>query len=324
MLERVDLLGRSFDSPLEVTITLPRKICAAAKQDPEYMRLLKGLALGPSQSATFKTRDIASFMGWPLHDVESYLLDWEAAGYFHLKSSRRAMLIELPPRTGDMTHRLARMLAQSAAIAQRRIDDVVGYATTETCRHGYISAHFGSPPRTRCEVCDNCTGIRPDLPRTTGTVHIPLDDADIEPMILDCLISLPKPVGRGGLSRILVGSLRAPVTPDKARHHGSLKGLGEAAVMAYIDDLLEDGRLRQYERQGYPVLAPTLRGRTQAEVWLAEHPDVAGFGPRPEDADQAHSEDLPAEGSKYTALKKAMAPPICRRAGPASLHDLEQ
>ena len=57
------------------------------------------------------------------------------------------------------------MLTQSAAVAQRRIDDVVGYATTENCRHGYISAHFGSPPRTRCDVCDNCTGIRPDLPQ---------------------------------------------------------------------------------------------------------------------------------------------------------------
>ena len=101
------------------------------------------------------------------------------------------------------------------------------------------------------------------------------DDADIEPMIIDCLISLPRPVGRGGLARILVGSLRAPVTPDKARHHGRLKALGETAIIGCIDDLIEDNRLRQYERQGYPVLAATMRGRAEAEVWLA---GASGFG----------------------------------------------
>ena len=116
------------------------------------------------------------------------------------------MLIDLPPRPVDMRQRLERLLFQSSAVAQRRIDEMIGYATAETCRHGYISAHFGSPPRNHCEVCDNCTGIRPVLPTgNEAPLHVP-DDADIEPMIIDCLISLPKPVGRGGLARILAGS----------------------------------------------------------------------------------------------------------------------
>ena len=38
--------------------------------------------------------------------------------------------------------------------------------------------------------------------------------------------------------------------------------------------MMEDGRLRQYDRNGYPVLAPTLRGRAEAEAWLAEHPEL--------------------------------------------------
>ncbi|MCS6826872.1 MAG: HRDC domain-containing protein, partial [Caldilinea sp.] len=64
-------------------------------------------------------------------------------------------------------------------------------------------------------------------------------------------------------------------------------------------------RLRQYSRQDYLVLAPTLRGRIEAEAWLAEHPDLASYGelssavekPEPtseEDADQ------------YTTLQKAL------------------
>jgi superfamily II DNA helicase RecQ len=124
-------------------------------------------------------------------------------------------------------------------------------------------------------------------------------------MIIDCLVSLPKPVGRSGLARILAGNLRAPVMPDKARHFGRLKALGEEAIVGYIDDLLEDGRLRQYERQGYLVLAPTMRGRAEGELWLAEHPDLAALAPPPEGAG-AEASDEPAEGDKYTALQKAL------------------
>ncbi len=305
MLERVDLLACGFDIPLEISIALERKLGGAAKQDEDFQYLLKGLALRPGQEASFKTKDIAEFMRWPLHETEPNLLDWDAAGYVKLKSNRRMMLVELSPRVPDMRQRLERLLDQTAAIAQRRIDDVIGYATAESCRHGYISAHFGSPPRTHCVVCDNCTGIRPDVPKATTPTQALPDDADIEPMVIDCLISLPKPVGRSGLARILAGSLRAPVTPDKARHHSRLKAMGEATIMNYIDDLLEDNRLRQYERQGYPVLAPTMRGRVEAEAWLEGHPDLAILGAAPV-AIEDESEDLPAEGDKYTALQKAI------------------
>jgi ATP-dependent DNA helicase RecQ len=304
MLERCDLLSRSFDIAQEVTLNLPRRLPPAAKSDPEFARLLSGLALPPGESAAFKTQDLASFMGWHPTEVESALQDWQHAGYFSVRASRRAMAIELPPRPANLRERLERMLAQAASVAQRRIDDMIGYATTEGCRHGYISAHFGSPPRTHCVVCDNCTGIRPDIPTFAHELMAIPDDADIEPMIIDCLISLPRPVGRGGLARILTGSLRAPVSPDKARHHGRLKALGEATILSYIDDLLEGNRLRQYERQGYPVLAPTLRGRAEAESWLREHPDLAEVGIAA--IQESEDEELPAKEEKYTALQKAI------------------
>ena len=323
MLERCDLLTRGFDVPQELLITVAKRLPAAAKNDPLFTRLLRGLALPADQEASFRTEDVATYMDWSLEETEAQLLDWATRGYLTLNSSRRAMLIELAPRPAEMRARLERMLSQSAAVAQRRIDDMVGYATTEGCRHGYISAHFGSPPRTRCTVCDNCTGVRPDLPHSPQQAHAVLDDADVEPMIMDCLVSLPRPVGRSGLARILVGNLRAPVTPDKARHHGRLKVLGEAAIIGYIDDLIEDGRLRQYERQGYPVLAPTLRGRAEAEAWLAEHPELAALGEAATDnaTDNATenatgnvtenattaaqtTDDAPSE--KYTGLQKAL------------------
>ena len=308
MLERCDLLTRGFDVPQEVIISLPKRLPPAAKLDEEFMRLQSGLALRPGKDAAFKTSDIVHFMGWDLNSAESLLLDWESSGFLQLTSNRRAMSIELLPQPEDMVERMERMLTQSAVVAQRRIDDVVGYATTEDCRHGYISAHFGSPPRSRCTVCDSCTGIRPDLPQGTEILGTLPDDADIEPMIIDTLMSLPRPVGRGGLARILTGSLRAPVTPDKARHHGRLKALGESAITGVIDDLISDNRLRQYERQGYPVLAPTMRGRAEAEAWLAEHPELAQLGEAPlvEEGSAAEGGEEVAAADKYTSLQKAI------------------
>lgn len=306
ILERAEIIDRSFDFPQDLTITLAAKLKNSAANDEDFKYLRQGLALRPGQSAAFKTVDISNFMGWPLETVESELLDWQDKGYLKVKGSRRSMLIELPPPPANMDQRLQHLLDQSAAMGQRRIDDVIGYATAESCRHGYISAHFGSPPRNRCEVCDNCTGIRPELPERSPLAHLAPDDADIEPMIMDCLISLPKPVGRSGLARILAGSLRAPVTADKARHFGVLKALGEATITNYIDDLLEESRLRQYERQGYSVLAPTARGRAEAELWLVEHPELAAYGEAQPTAENAEAEELPSEGDKYTALQKAL------------------
>jgi superfamily II DNA helicase RecQ len=151
--------------------------------------------------------------------------------------------------------------------------------------------------------------VRPDIYVPERVNHLMPDDADIEPMILDCLASLPRPVGRSGLARILAGALRAPLGPDKARHFGALKGLGEEAISQYVDDLLESERLRSYERQGFPVLALTLRGRAEAEAWLVEHPDLNTYqDPLPGQEPPAETNSAPEtpEGDKYTELQKAL------------------
>ena len=317
MLERAGLLSRSFDVPNEIEIGLPSRANAGKlKGDPstssghrqrELERFLRKVALRPGKAAAFTSRDIASSMDWPLLTVEARLLEWQSAGVITLLGSKREMAIFLPPRPADMSERLERLLAQSRALGQRRIDDIVGYATGESCRHGFISAHFGSPPRIRCTVCDNCTGIRPQVPEVVRP-DVPLpDDADIEPMLIDCLLSSPKPVGRSGLARILVGHLRAPVAANECRHHGRLYELGESAIIEMLDDLIERKLLRQYERQGYPVLAVTMAGRVIGEDWLAAHPemlDPTAEAPAVVEGEGAEEEEVVAE--TYTALQKAL------------------
>ncbi len=205
LLERAGLLTRSFDLPREMEIGLAREkeseIRKVREANPELDRLLKRLSLKPGGKATFSTESLSSGMDWPLLETEQRLLDGQSMGILTVQGSKREMSIHLPSRPADMADRLERLINHSRALGQRRIDDIVGYATAESCRHGFISAHFGSPPRTRCTVCDNCTGIRPEVPAFQRPDRPLPDDADIEPMILDCLVSSPKPVGRGGLAR---------------------------------------------------------------------------------------------------------------------------
>ena len=76
--------------------------------------------------------------------------------------------------------------------------------------------------------------------------------------------------------------------------------MGEATVMNYIDDMIEDNRLRQYERNGYPVLATTVRGRAEAEIWLEDHQEMANYGPAPETEDEEPAKVEPSAGDDTT------------------------
>jgi ATP-dependent DNA helicase RecQ len=307
LLERADLLGRGFDVAQELSILAAKPLPEAARTHKGLQRLLKGLALQPGQAAAFATADIARFMRWELYDVESHLLKWQAEGWLTARGEKRRMYVELPPRPADAAERLERLLSHAAIVADRRIDDMVGYATGEGCRHGYISAHFGSPPRTRCAVCDNCTGVRPDIQAPEPVLHFLPESGDIEPMILDCLLSLPRPVGRSGLAHILAGTLKARFGAHEARHHGALKGLGEGQIGEFIDRLLKGERLRQYTSgQGFLMLALTGLGRKEAEAWLREHPEFGALQPAPVAEGEAAAEPEAAEGDKYTDLQKAL------------------
>ena len=306
LLERAELLERAFDIGQELIITVAKPLPAEALEDKGLRRLLKGLALTAGQTAAFAAADIAAFMRWEPYNVESNLVQWQVNGWLRVRGSKHMMYVQLPPRPADAQDRLERLLTHAQVVAQRRIEDMIGYATGDTCRHGYISAHFGSPPRMRCTVCDNCTGVRPDIHVPVLVLHLAPDAVDVDPMILDCLLSLPRPVGRSGLARILTGALRSPFGPDKARHFGALKELGEVQVSEHVEVLLKGERLRAYDSRGFPVLALTLRGRAEAEAWLAEHPELGGYQEPLPSAESEAAAGESAEGDKYTGLQKAL------------------
>ena len=328
MLERVGLLYRGFDIPETAEIERPSRAPQGQPPGKEFSRLVGGLNLRAGEKASFKLADIAAFMKWPLAGAESQLLELAREGALTVRFEHRHMLIHLAPAPADIRSRLQRLLDHNAAVGQRRIDDVIGYATTQGCRHGTISAHLGSRPIASCDVCDNCTGMRPNIPEPEILPELDLSDSELSAIIVDCLLSLPKAVGRHGLARVLVGALRAPVPAEESRHFGALRSLGQDAVVQSIDELLADGRLRQYDRNGYPLLSATLSGRTLAGSWQEAHPqpaldpeELAAPGSAQPSAaaenerreldaatpeDDAPTGDAPAREVRYTKLQTAI------------------
>ena len=146
MLERAELLAAALDVPQEIEITLRRKLPANSQADARSLTAFcTALALQAGQVGAFSTQDIGDLMGWrsgPMWNAGCW--NGRARASSPSRRASRAMLIELPP-AGGCPQRLRTAAGPIAALAQRRIDDVVGYAA-ENCRHGYISAHFGSSP----------------------------------------------------------------------------------------------------------------------------------------------------------------------------------
>ncbi len=319
MLERVGLLYRGFDIPETAEIERPSRAPQGQPPGKEFSRLVGGLNLRAGEKASFKLADIAAFMKWPLAGAESQLLELAREGALTVRFEHRHMLIHLAPAPADIRSRLQRLLDHNAAVGQRRIDDVIGYATTQGCRHGTISAHLGSRPIASCDVCDNCTGMRPNIPEPEILPELDLSDSELSAIIVDCLLSLPKAVGRHGLARVLVGALRAPVPAEESRHFGALRSLGQDAVVQSIDELLADGRLRQYDRNGYPLLSATLSGRTLAGSWQEAHPQPA-LDPEELAAPGSAQPSAAAENERreLDAATPEERRPNRRRAGPRS------
>ena len=323
LLEQVGLLVRGFDYPAQVEIRLPDQQPQNARVTRSERRFLKGLGLSWGESAAFALADVASFMQWSPAEAEPKLLDLEDRGLLIAHFERRTSFVHLTAMQADFRMRIERTLEQTAAVAQRTVDEMIGYATTKGCRHGYISAYLGSRPIHECPVCDNCTGIEPDLPEPEVLPPLDIDDDEIEQMILDCLVSLVTPVGRGGLARILAGSLRAPAAPDGVRHFGRLKALGTESIVRAIDGLVQQGLLRQYDRNGYPILAVTLK-RARSSPALVGLPPGTLCDPG---SGTTRSQRREIRGRARSALYEiadrnlGLAQAHCRRDRPASLRD---
>ncbi|HEV3232029.1 MAG TPA: ATP-dependent DNA helicase RecQ [Candidatus Dormibacteraeota bacterium] len=170
--------------------------------------------------------------------------------------------------------------AAIAALKRRgydRLQKVMAYATSSTCRHARITDYFGETGVARtCTACDVCLG--PPRPP-----EAPADPAAVA-AALGCVGRMSGRLGAAKVAAVLTGS-RSRWVRDQAwvaglPQYGVLSTWTEARVLALLRALVDAGLLVQSAGE-YPVLqlAPegvaVLRGELNPEVMVPPPPAPA-------------------------------------------------
>ena len=202
-----------------------------------------------------------------------------------VRDGPRAVCLELLPVQGNATETLTNLLDQARKAASRRISQVMVYAAGDTCRHLALARHLGeaiAPCQTACDVCTGTVWGRSERGRPTAAdaeqgvapetrSHWTAADALA---VLDAVGTLPFPMGRTGLTKLLVGSVESRVRADRSRSFGALAALSRGKVDSLIDRLVEDGFLFRDLDHEFKLITLTERGAA------ATLDDLAAYEPR--------------------------------------------
>lgn len=147
---------------------------------------------------------------------------------------------------------------------ERQLRETGRYAVSPLCRHRLLAEHFGAPypppgttrQRNGCAACDVCLGETRGLP-----------EAEAQLTAKKILSAAWRAEGRFGTGYV-VGLLLGRADERMQRHghdrlqvFGLLKEAGEAAVRAWVDQLIVQGYLAVTEAGDYPLLMITADGK---------------------------------------------------------------
>jgi ATP-dependent DNA helicase RecQ len=270
-------------------------------------RFVDAARLLPGQTVSRDLLAVSRDAGLDPRSVENQLLAWDDADWLRYRGIGRDMLLALPQAPGDSRERVAALLADYHAGQEGRIVEMMAYATTRLCRHGYISAYFGGRPIETCEACDNCLEHRtgrpatprdqPARPATPPPAPQPLTDQETTTLVLLAVAKLPFPLGRTGLAQALVGADNSPVSGERFPLFGTLAGHSRKSVGQFAAQLVDQGLLAYFQKGRYPLLQLTAKG----QAWLdgdRREPVAASLasprGDDPGDYDEALFERLRA------------------------------
>jgi len=191
---------------------------------------------------------------------------------------------------GDlMTQRRIQSSGPTGVARQRRIEEALAqverYATASECRQQILCNYFtGTDDQPPCGLCDACAdpaavagaAERAAEPKArSGEPTRPLSDAERQ-VVLDAAGQLRRPVGKTSLARALRGSRAAALRRlglGALAAHGALRAVGEASIVAGIDQLVREGHLVR-RGKAYPTVWPA--GRPTREPRAADKPRRAG------------------------------------------------
>jgi len=164
----------------------------------------------------------------------------------------RRMRVELPPAPEEATQRVELLLERARRAAESRVDRIIAFAESDSCRHGQVAEHFGEGFSAPCGACDVCSP-RPSAQRGPAVVS-PLPN-DVAAAIVSAVEALQWPLGRRSLIATLRGSLKAPPSARRSGAYGILAAASEAEVRRWVQALESSGALVETTTpDGYRVL----------------------------------------------------------------------
>ncbi|MCC6628806.1 MAG: RecQ family ATP-dependent DNA helicase [Chloroflexi bacterium] len=288
LLERAGLLARHPDAPRDVTLRF--RPAAAASDDPLLTRL-RDLAGDHEGGALLRTARLAEALALAPTDLERRLDEWAEAGLLVVRGRDRETCLELLPQPRDTEQRLQRLLGDLRAENQRRLKSLAGYLDARTCRHTVLAAHFDEHLTPCGDACDLCTtrashGATAAAPAVAARPATRTATAADAAMVLAAVRTLPFPVGKTGLTRLLHGSIQSTIKADRSSSFGALAHLPTARIDALLDRLIAAGYLHRDDTHDYRLLSLTDDGRAATPDDLAPHADPM-VTPRPGRADRA-------------------------------------
>jgi len=274
MLARVGLARRHFDVPRLVTLTLRD---GGDGSDPRFEQLLTATGLYLGEVGEYDLLPLALELDRAPDDLEADLLAWHDRGWLRYVGVQRDSLIELLPAPADVGARIDTLLEDYAARQDARVEAMAAYARGATCRHAALAAHFGQRLGRCGTACDNCLrksagGIRQSAVSNREPAPVPrrvslppARDDDGRPDVLRVLAgvaSLPYPMGRSGLARVLRGAYDAPAgVSDRCDEFGALRHLTGRATEEMIEQLIADGYLDRAETDEYRRVTLAHKGQ---------------------------------------------------------------
>ncbi len=200
----------------------------------------------------------------------------------HLETGR-TFQIEILPTPAAARADIESLLAARRVHEDLRLADMLAYAEGSGCRHASIARHFDQEFDSCRDACDRCLGTAAGSSASRTGAPSGAELPDIGRVILECIVSLPYPVGRTKLSKVLTGAADSPFPSDRCRQFGRLEGFSLAAVRRFLDSLAAAGFLNVDIESEYPVVRITpsgvdaLRGR---EILLANSATAPSAAPR--------------------------------------------
>ena len=193
-----------------------------------------------------------------------------------VREGNRMVCLELLPADATVRDRMADVLHRGQTEAVRRVAQMMEYAAGHRCRHQAIAAHLGQRLPACRTACDVCTGAAAGQRAERGGAKRVWTTAADALTVLDAARNLPFPMGKTGLTRLLVGSVESSVREDRSSAFGALKDISPGKVGNLIDDLIRDGFLFRDMNHEYKVITVTGRGGAADldALRAAGHPDA--------------------------------------------------